>query len=152
MMRRKHLRLKEFDYSSSNYYFVTVCTQYRKKLFISKVSDNCATDDVVRTSSPLETKQQEVVSTDIVEKVLLDFPAYYTNVVVDFYVFMPDHIHFILGFEGDIMLRSIQSQPTTSRHYTLGDIVGMFKQIATKRLHKLNNTKILSSNPTFTNT
>jgi REP element-mobilizing transposase RayT len=141
MSHRKHLRLKEFDYSSSYYYFVTICTDYRKRLFVKRVSEKYSGNDVVRTSSPLEITQQEVENTNEVEKILLDFPVYYNNLIVDFYVFMHDHIHIILGFEGEVILRPPLSQPTTSRHYTLGDIVGIFKQIATKRLHKLNNIK-----------
>ena len=34
--KRKHPRLKSFDYSSSGYYFVTVCVKDRKPL-LSKV-------------------------------------------------------------------------------------------------------------------
>ena len=30
---RKSIRLKNFDYSSNGYYFVTICTQNREKLF-----------------------------------------------------------------------------------------------------------------------
>ena len=30
---RKSIRLKNYDYSSNGYYFVTICTQNREKLF-----------------------------------------------------------------------------------------------------------------------
>ena len=30
---RKSIRLKDYDYSSNGYYFVTICTQNREKLF-----------------------------------------------------------------------------------------------------------------------
>lgn len=33
MKYRKHIRLKGFDYSSSHYYFVTICTRDWKKIF-----------------------------------------------------------------------------------------------------------------------
>lgn len=128
MQFRKHLRLKEFDYSSENYYFVTICTGYRVKLFESRTSWSNFEKEVVRTtSSPITT------NTDIVEKILLDLPNYYNNLIIDFYVIMPDHLHVILGFEGII---TSKTKPTSSRHYSLGDIVGIFKQVATKQLHK----------------
>lgn len=137
MTFRKHLRLKEFDYSQENYYFVTICTDYRRKLFIPKVPRKYREISVVRTTSPLEVDEQKKENTNEVEKVLLDFSLYYSNLDIDFYVIMSDHIHIIFAFEGKILLKQ---KPTTSRHYTLGDIVGIFKQVVTKRLHKLNIT------------
>lgn len=136
LMYRKHLRLKEFDYSSSNYYFVTMCTDYRRKLFVPRVSKKYSSEGVVRTSSPLEIAKQRIGNTNVIEKVLLDLEKYYNNLVIDFYCFMPDHLHIIFGFEGKVTLKN---KPANSRHYTLGHIVGMFKQVATKQLHQSTN-------------
>jgi len=33
MRERKHIRLRNYDYSQSGYYFITVCTQHRKECF-----------------------------------------------------------------------------------------------------------------------
>jgi REP element-mobilizing transposase RayT len=140
-MYRKHLRLKEFDYSSENYYFVTVCTDYRRKLFDSKLPGMRNEENVVRTSSSPMGQ-----ATNVAEKVLLDLPNYYTNLVIDLYVFMSDHIHIIFGFEGKVTLKA---KPTTSRHYTLGDIVGIFKQVATKQLHRQLSIKDSIFQPNF---
>lgn len=38
--QRKNLRLKDFDYSSHNCYFVTVCVKNRKPLLSSIVGDD----------------------------------------------------------------------------------------------------------------
>lgn len=59
MQFRKHLRLKEFDYSSVNWYFVTVCTDYRKKVFVPCLSSKYGlslSEDVVAGLVPAETK------------------------------------------------------------------------------------------------
>lgn len=161
MVFRKHLRLREFDYSSSYYYFVTICTDYRKKVFVPRVPEKYegeymaianrhynsqrdnSRNDVVRISNPPESEQQEIAYTTMVEKVLLDIPQFYTNIVIDFYVFMPDHIHVILGFEGMVTLRQPVLQPIDNRHYvnsrnyTLGDIVKSFKKVSTKKLRNI---------------
>jgi len=39
MICKKNIRLKEYDYSTNGYYFVTICTNYRKKMFEPKISD-----------------------------------------------------------------------------------------------------------------
>lgn len=39
MRFRKHLRLKEYDYTNPNYYFLTICTRERRELFVPRVSE-----------------------------------------------------------------------------------------------------------------
>jgi REP element-mobilizing transposase RayT len=39
LLKRKNQRLKEFDYSKSGYYFVTICMKNRKEFF-SKILNN----------------------------------------------------------------------------------------------------------------
>lgn len=136
MQYRKHIRLKEFDYSQENFYFVTVCTDYRRMLFVPRVSNKYTGEDVVRISNPLETNSPENQNTDLVEKILNDLPLYYDNLIIDFYVIMSDHLHIIFGFEGKVTLRAKHSQPLTKRHYSLGDIVKIFKKITTKQLQE----------------
>lgn len=137
MPYRKHIRLKEYDYSSENFYFVTICTSYRIRLFEPRVSERHG-QNVVRTSSLLKVARQEKQNTNTVEKILVDLPRYYDNLFVDFYVIMPNHLHVIVGFEGKI---TVKNKPTNSRHYTLGEIINMFKQISTKQIHKLTTVK-----------
>ena len=39
MKRKPYIRLKGYDYSQSNYYFVTLCTQNKRELF-GAIRDN----------------------------------------------------------------------------------------------------------------
>ena len=93
---RKHTRLENYDYSKPGYYFVTVCTRDRKSLFITKVDPRFGH----RTKSDVAARPWRAKKrTDIViEKLNLiseKFPA-----SVDFYVIVPNHLHFILVLEG----------------------------------------------------
>ena len=69
---RKNLRLKEYDYSKTGVYYITVCCQNRLPLF-----------------------EQEKAK-QIVETWIHKLEEKYDPVVLDTYVIMPDHVHFIL--------------------------------------------------------
>ena len=68
--KRKELRLKNYDYSSNGYYFVTICTN-NKQPFIEKY-------------------KQEI------EKTLLNLPTRFAGLTLDYYCLMPTHLHIIL--------------------------------------------------------
>ncbi len=68
-MRRKVIRLKDYDYKTNGYYFVTICTALRKP-FLNQY------------------KKQA-------EQILESLPSRYTGVKLDFYSFMTDHLHVI---------------------------------------------------------
>jgi len=142
-MYRRHLHLKEFDYSSSNYYFVTICTKNREKLFVSQLSEkygelfpNVAAGpwpaNLVRNTNVLVSKLQMLE-----EK----FP-----VEIDFYSIMSDHIHFIL----------IINEARQRRASTLSWIINAFKGWCTRECkrsifqpnyyeHVIRNEKYLDS-------
>ncbi len=94
---RKVNRLKDYDYSMRGAYFVTICTQNRKRIL------SCIT--------------QESVLTDIgkiSEQAILKISDIYTEVSVDNYVIMPNHIHLILVIDDSQNGRPM-SAPTVSR-------------------------------------
>jgi len=94
MKFRKHIRLKDFDYATDGYYFVTICTEHRKKMFKPRISQKYRhklPEDAVAGSLPIEHEK----NTNILESNILDiekkFPA-----EIDFYCIMPEHIHMII--------------------------------------------------------
>lgn len=109
--RRKPNRLINYDYSSNGAYFVTICTEKRKKLFCEIVGDGFAV--------PL---QPGIVAAQWVEKIPIQYPV----VSVDHYVVMPNHIHLLLRFE------SVQG--TADPSPTLGAVVGWYKYQVTREL------------------
>lgn len=83
---RKQIRLKDYDYSLSNMYFVTICTYNRTELFGGNVGAHLC----VRPDSPNK----------IIIKWLFEIENKYKDVKIDKYVIMPDHIHFIIYLAG----------------------------------------------------
>ena len=76
---RKSPRLPDFDYSSTNYYFITICTHEKQCIFggLNRLND-----------------LGKIAAQDIA-----DLPRHYTGVSVDCYVVMPNHIHAIIVLE-----------------------------------------------------
>ena len=77
---RKHPRLKSYDYSTPNYYFVTICTWNKTCLF----------------GHPQRLNACGRAAKDGI----LQIEAHFQNVKVDKYVVMPNHVHMILVLEG----------------------------------------------------
>ncbi len=73
---RKNTRLSGFDYTSENYYFVTVCTYEKKCLFgnAEKLNRNGL----------------------LAQEELVNVPSHFSGVRVDKFVVMPNHIHAIV--------------------------------------------------------
>ena len=71
----KNIRLKEYDYISDGYYFVTICTNYRHSLL---------------------TGQTRTVVAQFIERI----SAKLEGVSVDYYVIMPSHVHIIIVLQG----------------------------------------------------
>ena len=86
--KRKPSRLKDYDYSQNGYYFVTVCTQNKAKIF----------GNIVGEGSPLP---QLSTQGKIVEKTLLSLNQKYPHINPEKYVIMPNHIHIIFSVNND---------------------------------------------------
>lgn len=113
---RKQNRLKEYDYSSPNAYFITVCTRNRKNLFwtdMGKIID-CP---------------QSVPLTNLgmcVEQVIYDIPKHYPTITVNHAVIMPNHIHLLLQINADADGRPVAAP-------TISTVVNQIKGIVTKK-------------------
>ena len=110
---RKPNRLTEYDYNHNGAYFVTICTQDRKKILSSIVGDGFPVP-----------KPIGLIADEYIRKI----PEKYPPVSIDRYVIMPDHIH--------ILLR-IYTNPigTGNPSPTLGNIIGWYKYQVTKQVN-----------------
>ena len=79
--KRKTTRIPNYDYSSSNYYFITVCTQKRRCIF----------------GLPNDLNQLG----NIVREQIIQISSHYQGIYVDKYVVMPNHIHMILVLKSE---------------------------------------------------
>lgn len=113
--RRKHPRLKQFDYDTNAGYFVTICT-YQKQMLLSRIT-------VGRGLAPAVCSLTAVGQ--IVEAELLSLPTRFPDLVIDHYVIMANHIHAIFA---------INAAPAgASPRPTLMDMVCAFKSLCTRR-------------------
>ena len=78
---RKNPRLKRYDYTTPNYYFITICTWEKRCLFWKSGKLN----------------QYGVTAKQGFEEITQHFP----DVIVDKFVVMPNHVHAILILQTD---------------------------------------------------
>ena len=106
--KRKDIRLKNYDYSSSGVYFLTICTSERRNYFWANVGALSEYGNIV-------------------DKAINNIPYVYPALDVDHYVIMPDHIHLLLIVCADECGRPMVA-PTMSR------VVQQLKGYITKRI------------------
>ena len=90
--RRKDYRLKNFDYSSPNAYFITICIKDRHPILWQHISPHTVGAAIGRPVSYELSPYGKVVNTAI-----NNIPLFYSSVALDKYVIMPNHIHMILS-------------------------------------------------------
>ena len=132
--QRKSIRLKNYDYSSFGYYFITICTHNRELLF----------GDIVNGKMILNNLGK------IVNKFWLEIPEHYSGVELDEFIIMPNHIHGIivinpnLCFVGAIHELPLQNNKNDEykinrRQMLLPKIIGWFKMNSAKQINILSN-------------
>ena len=77
---RRSIRMKGFDCSASNLFFITICTIDREPLF-GKIEDG-----------------KMILSEygEIVKRTWNEIPLHYSNIALDEFIVMPDHVHGII--------------------------------------------------------
>ena len=107
--KRKENRLKNFDYSQNNTYFITICVKDRRKILSEIVGD-----DAHIVPKPYGA---------IVEKYIRNAKE------IEKYVIMPDHIHMIIRIDNGTMWASSPTKKVSS-------IVRSIKILSTKEIGK----------------
>jgi putative transposase len=96
MKEKKLTRLKEYNYSQSGYYFVTVCTENKEEWF-GRIEDG-----------------RMVLNNygEIAKDFWSEIPLHFEHVKIDEFKIMPNHVHGILIIEdnrvGNAYMRSDQ--------------------------------------------
>ena len=104
---RKPTRLKNYDYSSTGAYFITICS-FSRECILSDITDN----KILLTSKGKTSEQQ-----------IHDLSLRYRNICIDEYVIMPNHIHMII---------IIREPGGASPSPTVSDIIRVFKSQTTR--------------------
>ena len=125
---RRSIRLQEYDYSRAGVYFVTIGTHNR----------DCLLGDIVKGAIRLNDSGRIVVDE------WNHTPALRTNILLDEFVVMPNHIHGIVMIaksrRGVLQYAPTNSTPLQSPSQTIGAIVRGFKSAVTKQINELHNT------------
>ena len=101
--KRKQNRLPDYDYSTPNAYFITICTAKRENLFWRNVG-------------AIIDRPENIALTElgvIVQRSIEEIPKRYPAITVDHFVIMPNHIHLLLQINTDNDGRSMIA-PTIS--------------------------------------
>lgn len=114
IIQRKPTRLPNYDYSTPNYYFITVCT-HEKRCIFGKAGTINRFGKIVKSC---------------IEKI----SEVFSNVHVDKYVIMPNHIHIIL------VLRSENNNEILPN---ISTVVGQFKTAVTKSIRNIEQNRIV---------
>ncbi|MBE0427599.1 MAG: transposase [Nitrospirae bacterium] len=151
--KRRSIRLKDYDYSQAGAYFITICIKDRECLFGNIV------DREMRINSAGE----------MVLKAWNDLPAKYSNVRIDEFIVMPNHVHGIIilyvgagpcacpvyKYDGNLLNAEGYGRPSSEKRQSqikgqpqgvaptisLSDIVHRFKSFTTSqyRINVLHN-------------
>lgn len=117
---RKRTRLKNYDYSRSGYYFVTICTHNRINRF----------GEIVDSEMILNEQG------NIVNDTWIDLSCHHQGIYLDEYIIMPNHVHGIVIIERDIVGAG-PARPAKSSN--LSTIIGSFKSSATRQINAKDN-------------
>ena len=128
--RRRRVRLRDYDYTSSGYYFVTICTCDRRCLFGEVVDGLMHLNEVGTT----------------VQEYWCAIASQCLTVALDQYVVMPNHLHGIVRLNGVVVEEekgAMNRTPTDGSAVgaqfiapSLGEVVRAFKARCTFVLRK----------------
>lgn len=119
MTRRSRNRLKGYDYSQSNYYYVTICTDSRKEWF-GEIENNRM---ILNDHGQIVKQQWQWLAKQ------------YSYIELDEYVLMPNHIHGIIIINNQISnIRQVATCPYVVK--SLSSLIGAFKTTSSKLIHQ----------------
>ena len=128
---RRNLRLDGYDYRLNGAYFVTVCAHQMSCIFGNVVNGTMIPNAWGRIA------QDEWRRTETVR----------SNIDLDLFVVMPNHMHGILLIADDLDQRGAAAQLQVRRDGnapgSLGQIIGHFKSIVTKRIRRASGSNDL---------
>ena len=128
--QRKSPRLPGYDYRQEGAYFVTICTHQRLQIFGSVVNEAIQLSDIGKIAYDLWTT----------------IPEHHTNIILDAYVVMPNHMHGIVFITDqptiDMTHTSFAAHETRTQHNgmrsrTLGAVIGSYKSAVSRKINQV---------------
>lgn len=120
---RKLNRLKGYDYSMNGYYYITVCAYNRQEVF-----------------GEIRNKNMQINQYgQIVEEVWFQIPKHFTNIELDKFIIMPNHVHGIIIIKNPVGTGHALSSIKNKKIDNLSVVVGAFKSAVCKQINELND-------------
>jgi len=125
---RKSIRLKEYNYTNPNWYYVTICTYNKEHLFGSLINNKMKLNEYGK----------------IVNECWIDIPKHFGFAELDDFVIMPNHTHgiIIINSRDKACLaptdeyRKFGKPPAES----LSSIIGSFKSAVTRKINMVRSS------------
>ena len=123
---RRSIRLRHYDYSRAGAYFITVCTDGRELLFGEVIDDEVNLNASGRIAAEEWSKSAQVR----------------TEIALDTWVVMPNHIHgiVIVGPPVGATHASPLQRPSGPSKRSIGAIGGSYKSAVSKRINTMRGT------------
>jgi len=122
--QRKANRLKNYDYSSSGVYFVTICSKNRIEYFGTIVNKKMILNKIG----------------GIVKECWEGIPKHFKDIILDKFVIMPNHVHGILIINNVENRHACSLQHVCSlrrQNQLLPNVINSFKSASSKLIHQL---------------
>ena len=136
---RKLPRHPEFDYNTPGYYFITLCTKDRAKVLGEIVGRSLP--DAPQTGTTFQQKEhpegfslqahmQYSAFGEIARKQLEKMAACYSDIILEKYVVMPNHIHLLLCIPGILEVNPPNDQ---RKNNSISRFIGTFKRFCNRQ-------------------
>ena len=116
-LNRKTVRLRDYDYNTPGFYFITLCTHNKEKL-LCEITDESNWNTVQIHYTPYG---------QIAIKQLQDMREFYNDIYLEKYVVMPNHIHLLL------QVKNMGNTPNSMQNSRLSQFVGTFKRFCNRQ-------------------
>lgn len=126
-VKRKPTRLKDYDYSRSGAYFITVCVKGRKKLLSEIILNKKSVGDGV-----LDVPENKLSKYGLIaQKHLSAMMSFYEDIKITKYVIMPNHIHMLVEIVEVNKAKGTSGtpSPTNSR---IAQLISTFKRFCNR--------------------
>ena len=138
MKTRKHIRLRNFDYSSQAWYFITICTKNRRHT-LGEIADGQMHLSAIGEQANLFWKE---------------IPKHFPHIELGEFIIMPNHIHGIIGIvdtpqSAEIRIRQGDTQALNSenRNTTIRTRQGDTQPLNSKNRNNTVRTRHVVSQP-----
>ena len=123
--KRKNIRIPKYDYSQIGMYFITICTENRRKILSDIVLENATYMQMGKKVIGESVKLNLTNIGNLINEKYINIENEFKNVKLHDYLIMPNHIHGIIE-----IVERVDTGPTP----TISDIICSFK---TRTTHEI---------------